>query len=368
MRVVLIALMLASALVPLTSAAPDGFILLGEDPAQDAVVPGAGTSQPDTLFDILDMSVKTEGTDLVFFLGLRGDTTEIGTMCPMAAFQFDGTEYVGLDCFECGAYQCTNAASDARAASTSRGTNVASSVSLGGGGATIVIPIDAIGASLGDTIEDIYGLTYETRALMVSDVIPDAKSDRDAAESLGSYTLGQTALGAAEEAIEEAIEAVNETLEGEEVTVDLLFEEPTNAVYTYTWPANLTTVAATFGANFTEGNLTFTVLDGSGTELYVADFLGNITFDEAFEGAAGNWTFVYTFDGFVGSAFGTFGAVAAVEEAEVEEVDAETDAETSAEESEAPVDEAPAQEATTPGFALIGAIGVLAAIAVARRR
>ena len=317
------------------------FLLLGEDAVGDATF--QGQSWPDTWVDINSFSVATVGTDLVFRMGLQGTTTEAGQYCWMAAFQVADEEYVGLDCYEGLAYESDNTLSGVLAPSTSRGTNVASDVSFDEGGVVITVPLDAIGATTGTQITDIYGLTYVTRRLYAADTIPDAKSDVDAEESLGSYVIGGGSL-----ASETIVAAQNIT---ENLTAPSFLHEFTNATsddytlsFNVTWAnatvvptaavragsANVTvthngTVVYSFlftnqthpvpangsgnataagNATSTAGNgtsATGTVSSSGNATSTAGNTTGNATFPAVIGNATGNWTVTIDYEGFVGS-------------------------------------------------------------------
>lgn len=283
------------------------YLLLGEDATGDAQF--NGVPMIDTWIDINGLGVATVGTDLVFHLGLQGTTTEAGQYCWMAAFDFGGKEYVGLDCYEGVAYEGDNTLSSASPPSTSRGTNVASSVVFDATGAVITIPLDAIGAKLGDTISDIYGLTYFSRALIAVDTVPDAKrGDAKAAESLGSYVIGGASPAT-------ATDVVREQLNG--TSFEHSFTEASNATYVLnlTVPWGNASVAVT--ANATAGSANVTITRGNETLLAftVGNATGNGTASATSNGtanrtatatahkvsAAGNWTITVTYAGYVGS-------------------------------------------------------------------
>ncbi|MFA5944570.1 MAG: hypothetical protein WC876_08910, partial [Candidatus Thermoplasmatota archaeon] len=92
-----LALMASLFLLPAGEAQEPSYVFLGADAVGDPMFNGA--PMVDTWIDINSLSVATVGTDLVFHLGLEGTTTEAGSYCWMAAFEFGGTEYVGLDCY-----------------------------------------------------------------------------------------------------------------------------------------------------------------------------------------------------------------------------------------------------------------------------
>ncbi|MEA3165655.1 MAG: hypothetical protein QOJ26_521 [Thermoplasmata archaeon] len=303
---------LLAAVPPVSAQDGSGFLLLGEDAVGDPSM--SGVPMIDTWIDINGLAVATIGTDLVFHLGLEGVTTEAGSYCWMVAFEFDGTEYVGLDCYEGLAYESDNSLSGAVAPDTSRGANVASSVVFDETGALITIPIAAIGASMGDVIEDIYGLTYATRALNTVDTVPDAKTAKDAEESLGTYRIGGPA---ADDGL--SIRAVLENL-----TTPFFLHEFTNATsddYTLNFTLAWTNATLSRSAEVVSGSANVTLARNG--EVVLSLFLtnktapalannatfGNSTAGNAtlggnqsalVEGAAGNWTVAIDYEGFVG--------------------------------------------------------------------
>lgn len=310
----LTALLVTSLLIATPASAQEPmYLLLGEDATGDGTLLGEAPSL-DTWVDINGLSVATVGEDLLFHMGLEGTTTEIGSYCWMAAFEYGGTEYVGLDCFEGIAYESDNTLSSVNPPSTSRGTNVASDVSFTDTGVLITIPLSAFGASVGDMIDDIYGLTYFTRALTVVDTIPDAKSSAAAEESLGSYRIG----GPVDDApVGPTVQKIFENL-----TVPSFLHEFANATsddYTlnFTVPWQNVTIAQT--AQISAGSANITVLR-EGVEILSlvldnqtapvqGDAQNNGTADSnataapatVYPDAAGNWSIVIDYEGFVGT-------------------------------------------------------------------
>lgn len=274
---------------------------LGDDATGDANL--SGVPMLDTWIDINSLAVDTVGEDLVFWLGLQGDTTEIGSYCWMAAFEFGGTEYVGLDCYEGVAYTNDNTLSGVSAPSTSRGTNVASSVVFEGGAAKITIPLSAIGAAYGDEITDIYGLTYATRVLSVVDTVPDAKTSAGADESLGSYIIGGAPEVEEVPMVNETVNAtVNETIEPilheTDGSIHIATMQASNETHVYTWNGigNMT------GALTFNGTGAFDLLiEDNGTALQNGTWagVGNETFTLA--NLTGNVTLTFVMQAFNGT-------------------------------------------------------------------
>lgn len=281
--------------VPPAAAQAPEFLLLGEDATGDAKVAGT-VPMLDTWVDINHLGVATVGTDLVFHLGLEGTTTEAGQYCWMAAFEFGGTEYVGLDCYEAVAYENDNTLSGVLAPDTTRGENVASSVVFDDTGAVITIPLASIGANVGDTIEDIYGLTYATRRLNVVDVVPDAKSTVDAEESLGSYVIGGGSGTTGPEVI-------HETLNGTSVQHD--FTEARNATYVLNVTVPFANASVAFGGAAQAGSANVTIARGNDTLLtFLADnttLNGTAVPPQVLPDAGGNWTVTIVYVGYVGT-------------------------------------------------------------------
>lgn len=332
-------------LAPLASAQGPSYIHLGDDATGDAQA--NGVPMLDTWVDINGLAVETIGEDLVFYLGLEGTTTEAGQYCWMAAFEFGGTEYVGLDCYEGVAYESDNTASTASPPDTSRGENVASSVVFDANGAVITIPIAAIGASIGDEIEDIYGLTYATRGLIVADTVPDAKRTVTAEESLGSYRIGGPVM-AVEDPVDDlnvTIEPIMETING---TLHLAFDEPSNATYEISWASDNAT-----------NELNFTWVVGAGQfNITITDPMGNATGPESFTqngtkfiAGVGNWTVTLALSQFAGTMDFTVATM---------EVPVQTDTNT----TEAPK----VEDEESPGVGFLAMIGALGGALYARKR
>lgn len=293
----LVVLLALSLVVPLVGGQDSpSYVFLGEDATGDPNVNGA--PMPDTWIDINSLAVETVGEDLVFYLGLQGDTTEAGSYCWMAAFEFGGTEYVGLDCYEAVAYTNDNSLSGVRAPDTSRGENVASSVVFEGSAAKITVPLANIGAAIGDEIHDIYGLTYATRVLSVVDTIPDAKRTAAADESLGSYRIGGPALVETPTevpTVNETVAPIVQNVTGDSFDERLSFDAPSNDTYTFLWGGipNGTASWNVTGNGSIEASVT-----ANGTSLLQGPLSGNGTV--AFADVAGPVNVTLRFDAFVG--------------------------------------------------------------------
>ncbi len=284
-----VALAIVLFMIQPVAAQAEGFLLLGEDAGGDQ------NRVPDTLFDILSLDVATEGEELVFFLGLAGDTTEIGQACPVVAFQVGATEYLAFDCFECAAYQCTNAASGAQPPSSSRGSKVGT-VTLGGGGATMRVAFSEIGVGLGDQIDDIYGLTYVSRALVVEDAAPDAKSSAGADESFGSYVVG---FGRPGDLLADVVEAVSTVYEDlAEPRFSHAFTNATTAEYMFNFTSEHGFGLVDLAVNGT-GFANATLVDAAGVELFNGTLASGITEYQNF--TAGNWSLALSYTDFNGT-------------------------------------------------------------------
>jgi len=298
-RPALLAVLLLGALLPAVSAQDASYVYLGDDATGDPSL--NGVPMIDTWIDINGLAVETVGDDLVFHLGLEGTTTEAGSYCWMAAFEFAGTEYVGLDCYEGLAYESDNTLSTVSAPSTSRGTNVASEVVFEDGGARITVPLASIGAAYGDVIEDIYGLTYATRVLTVVDTVPDAKSSVGADESLGSYIIGGAPPPMPMLANDTVVTGV---ING---SLDLEFDAPSNETHTYTWNATGGDVVLNATWNTTQGAFDARLLDPAGVELLNQTLNGTAAFSQELGNVTvGNWTLELAFHGFVGHVSASF--------------------------------------------------------------
>ncbi len=309
-----IALLLASLVVaPASHAQEPEFILLGTDPADDSTL--GGQNHPDTASDVIALSVMTDGDNLVFRMDLTSSSTEIGSFCYLPAFEHKGTEYAIMSCFEMTLAGDSQTLSEVEHPSTSRGANVDHVAELRDNAVYFTIPLANLDAAHGDSLDDIYGLVYTTRARAVTDFIPDAKSDVAAAESLGSYIIG-TAAGAGD--LVETVQAVFQNLTEPSFLHDL--ENATSNTYTlnFTVPwqnITLDTIAAihTGSANVTvlrDGELLSTFLLNNETSPVASDDNstrhGNETAPDAAAEApalmdmAGNWTIVIVYENFTG--------------------------------------------------------------------
>ncbi|MFA5944569.1 MAG: hypothetical protein WC876_08905, partial [Candidatus Thermoplasmatota archaeon] len=205
-------------------------------------------------------------------------------------------------------YESDNTLSSANPPGTSRGTNVASSVTFDATGAVITIPLSAIGANVGDVIEDIYGLTYFSRLLYAVDTIPDAKSAADADESLGSYTLG----GAIDSPALASAKIVVENLTTPSFRHE--FANATSDDYTLNFTVEWTNATVAQTVNMTSGRANVTVLR-NGVEIQSFVLMNGTTTSGAATNATangtaspflvtdaiGNWTVRIDYDAFVGS-------------------------------------------------------------------
>lgn len=143
--------------------------------------------------DVLALAVAATADEVQFTVTVAERPEDsmlvMGTYCWMAAFQVQGNaeEFLALVCEDYVNGDGTPVEQD-----SSRGTEIASGHEWVEGAAAVLIhvPLADIGASHGTVLEDIYALTYISDNLFVDDAAPDAKSDRDADESFGTYTIG----------------------------------------------------------------------------------------------------------------------------------------------------------------------------------
>lgn len=96
---------------------------------------------------------------------------------------------------------------------------------------------------------------------------------------------------------------VEEFVEGDELTANVTFSEPTNATYVYHWNHTLSgPVEATFTTDLTNGSVTLTVVDDANNTL--ANMTASGTLNESLvleDVAAGNWTLTASFVDAVGN-------------------------------------------------------------------
>jgi hypothetical protein len=287
MRALSFAVALIFLLQPVAGQA-DGFLRLGEDPGGDQ------STIPDTIFDILYIDASTDGENLLFDLGLAGTTSEVATVCPVVAFQVGGSEYLAFDCFECAAYECTNAASTVNPPGSSRGAKVGT-VTFTETTARMVVPFAEINVAMGDVIDDIYGLTYATRVLNVQDAAPDAKTSAGADESFGSYMIGvgrPTLLGD----VLETVTTTYEDLDAPMVSHSFTNATTENYVFNFTSASGFGLVE--FDINGT-GNVTGIMTDGNVTELFNGTLMAGTTEYQNF--TSGFWSLQLSYENFTGS-------------------------------------------------------------------
>jgi hypothetical protein len=279
----------------------------------------------------------------------------------------------------------------------------------------ITIPLASIGATIGTVIDDIYGLTYVTRALSVTDTIPDAKSAVNADESLGSYVIGGGlpdaggAIAAAKNVTENLTApsflhefgnatsddyTLNFTVSGTNVTLQRTAAVTAGSanvtvlrngtvvasflVTNQTHPAGNATAGGTggngtagnatgntTGANAGEGNSTGNATAGNATANATANAATPVPASEGFNATAnatgplvignatGNWTITIDYEGFVGTLGLAVEDYAPIAPASVAETH-----------------EHGAAAKDSPGFGLVAAsLGVIAvAVALRRRR
>jgi hypothetical protein len=163
---------------------------------QGAIIPCPGDCT--NIDDVLALAVDSTDSELLFLVTiaeLPADSTLLqGQYCWVAAFQVQGNdeEFIAMVCED-----YVNGEGTAVEDDTSRGTEVASGHEWADGAAQIVIhvPFANIDAGPGTVIEDIYALTYISDSLFVDDAAPDGKSDRDADDNFGTYTIPSSSGG-----------------------------------------------------------------------------------------------------------------------------------------------------------------------------
>ncbi len=275
---------------------------------------GQDTSNID---DIQAGYIWTDGTDIKFRFVVAeepGDTAH-GQYCWMPAFQVMGVEeeYVGLMCqsFTAGT------GGDFSASDTNRGVEVASGAEWDGSSVVVTVPFDNLGVGINSVLHDIYFMTYGPstgqNGLYVDDVMPDAKSDRDAAENLGCYVIGAgpndawSSCAPLEDLGSTGPEpfAYYEALEGAVEATQVA--EGVTGFYQYNWTSSFDAANISFEATIEGGTIAVSALqDGrlvaNGTELAetitgtgawefrvdVSDFTGSfaLRIEEAQEGSA----------------------------------------------------------------------------------
>ncbi len=320
MRVPLAILLLltASAAVPPVQAVSDDVKVLGTDVAADDVsglteacdpvgvdceaapCPTAPTEDCSDIDDIVGMSVATVGDHLDFKITVTQAPADAkrnyGQYCWVAAFQVkgDATEYLGMRCETYDAMGAATAGVD----DSSRGTEVASGHDWVAAEKAIVIhvPLASINAHVGSVIEDIYALTYISDNLVVDDAAPDTKSDRNAADSFGSYVVGGgSATGSTTPT------KVYRILTGAAVNDTTTFATATTQTLQLNWTSALTNTLASINATVQAGSVNVTVVDGAGKVLFKYAFTKNEAVASFGASKAGAWRIFLNTTGFKGS-------------------------------------------------------------------
>lgn len=274
------------------------FIPLGVDPAGDSATPD-GEAPKGTLkvVDIVSAGIATVGTELQFKLGLVANSEAAGSYCWAMGFQKGTTEMFPVICAEFAGGTLVGQVGWTTQVSSSRGTQIPSTTGeFVTGGIVMHIPLADAGLKVGDKIDDIYGLTYVSRALNTADTIPDAKSDKAAATSLGSYVIGATTAGTSTDG---AAKTVYETLDATSLNLTRSFANATTGVVHYNWtagPANATLSLSVHGS----GNVTVVVKDAANATLLSVTPRNEVV-SKALAGKAGTWTITFNVTAFKGN-------------------------------------------------------------------
>lgn len=202
------------------------------------VVPAPGADQAD-IDDVLALSIAATATDVVFRVEVAQFPADaahlLGTFCWVAAFQVGAgaTEYLALGCTR---YDASGAGTDYLDAQSTRGTNVVKAMAWATDAPAVLLTVSRadIGAGPGAVLTDIYALTYMGSSLSVDDAAPDAKSDRDALESFGSYAL-DTGEAVVDPGLPPPYRFVYREATGDTFNVKLEFLPEDWVIYRYNW-------------------------------------------------------------------------------------------------------------------------------------
>lgn len=286
------------------------FLELGTDAAGDdgetldtAAGGFSGAAIATSVDDIISGSVRTVDQTLEFQMQIGADPSNepliANQYCWMAAFEVIGQEeeYVALVCRSYNPVNGGNVEED-----TNRGTEVASEFEIDGTTVTITVPFENINAAEGDVLKDIYMLTY-SGGLYVSDTMPDAKSDRNAAQNLGAYVIGAEALGLPEVPTGELLEPQFADMDATSVELEFSYEALSTQSWTYNWTNENPTGNFSFGGNVSQGSVHFLVTDHLGDLMLDAKLEAPLDLNQSFDGFEGNWSVQVLFKDFLGDAY-----------------------------------------------------------------
>lgn len=287
-------------LVPVLSAGPasaaPAFIPLGTDAAGD----NSPTAVKAT--DIISAEIATDGADLLFRFGLSATSEPAGSFCWAMGFEANGEEVFPVVCAEFVAGQHISQVGWTTETSSSRGRQIDEATAAFETGALVLrIPLTAAGLTTGQAITDIYALTYNQRGVLnLADVLPDAKSDRAAAENLGTYVVGSGAVSEGSGTVRYV------SLTGATVTRSESYAAPTNETVQYNWTTTYRGGTFFLEADVKAGLATFEVVDGANATVVTATATGESQ-SKAVSGQAGDWRIVVRLAGFQGNYTFTFG-------------------------------------------------------------
>ncbi|HUR62361.1 MAG TPA: hypothetical protein VM286_08385 [Candidatus Thermoplasmatota archaeon] len=294
----LLILCLVLSAAPVHAAVAAAFIPLGVDPAGDSLTPD-GKAPPGTLkvVDVVSAGIATVGSELQFKLGLVANSETAGSYCWAMGFQKGTTEMFPVICAEFAGGTLVGQVGWTTQVSSSRGTQVSSTTGeFVPGGIVMHIPLADAGLKVGDKIDDIYGLTYVSRALNTADTIPDAKSDKTAAANLGSYVIGSATAGSAAGPLPSQYQ--NVTTAGFSATRS--FANATTQSFRYNWTQGPASALAALSASVKAGNLTVVVRDAANHTLFQRT-AANGTANQTLTGSAGTWHILVNATGFKGN-------------------------------------------------------------------
>lgn len=203
------------------------------------VVPAPGNDQAN-IDDVVGLSIAATASDVVFRVEVAEKPADasrlLGTFCWVAAFQVGSSadEYLALGCTE---YDAQGSGTDKLDAQSTRGPNVIKSMAWDGDTAAVLLTVSRsdIKAGVGAVLTDIYALTYMGSSLSVDDPAPDAKSDRDASDSFGSYVLDSGEASPAGSNPMSTIRHVYREATGSTFNVTLDFLPKEWVMYHYNW-------------------------------------------------------------------------------------------------------------------------------------